>query len=708
MEAAAGTLKRAKTYDILSMLFFALTAFINAYFQENNNGLNANLISRTNDPEYFVSLALCLILSTGYLLFAIQLYKIRPKWLVIGAAGLLFATNIVAVLAFPESMSVTGMNYYGQTYPVHYVLTPMLRIRYILSWGTALYFLYICFFVAPKACSRFRWPAVVCAITLIVCAVLIAYSLATEGAGYLSVFSSSEGGEGAWGGMIKSFTNHKNTFGSVLMLGVISTCYFHEIRPSWGWFVGGFVLLIEQFLISAKTSMLLSAIFLGIFLIYRFFKTYREHTKMNWICLGIIGGLAVVGSAVLFSGLLDSIGFVAKVKGVLLSFFTDFSSSTLGMRMHTWEASFALLDSPLRWIFGAGDGNFDWYLGEFESGLYPDPNFPELVNIDPVDSHPVLGYPHNGWIENLVSGGLIRLLVCVALYAYVVFVLIKNIKEKKPFALFNLIFMFTMVLYSLIETYSLLDLDLKESGFFLFYLLPALCDREEKGPSTVEEEAPILERNPASALAFNLHIATPLMLVFFCGIYGAANPLGMTSENLAFAEFGILILTLTSCIAFSLFKAEKSTKYWLFAGISMFAIIASSVVLLLVPLTWVFFLVSTLSGVGMLVWALMVNRHMIKKLPWIALGEALWPYMILWAVCYGLTGFLLFLPAAEISLFLVLAFELLLVVSLQLVMTIPLIGQRLDALMGVRWQKAEEALGKWLPYVGAVDHTENK
>jgi hypothetical protein len=113
------------------------------------------------------------------------------------------------------------------------------------------------------------------------------------------------------------------------------------------------------------------------------------------------------------SGTIMKVPFFGKIAKNVMDVINETGTDTLETRMIIWKVCLQELNSPMRIIFGMGDGNFMWLLG------------PMVGN-----GKSLLGYTHNGVLAMLDYGGVIRLVAYVAMLVYFVVIVIQNFRHK--------------------------------------------------------------------------------------------------------------------------------------------------------------------------------------------------------------------------------------------------------------------------------------
>jgi len=93
--------KKALPY-VLGFISAFLVFALGAFFQETIAVFNFEQDAWMNDVEYFLTLAIVLVASIGFLLIAHRYFKTRVNFVFLSLALVLFASNIVALVLFPN------------------------------------------------------------------------------------------------------------------------------------------------------------------------------------------------------------------------------------------------------------------------------------------------------------------------------------------------------------------------------------------------------------------------------------------------------------------------------------------------------------------------------------------------------------------------------------------------------------------------------
>ena len=181
-----------------------------------------------------------------------------------------------------------------------------------------------------------------------------------------------------------------------------------------------------------KTALLISALIIVFYIVFRLIATYKEHTKRNKIIL--ITGASVI----VLAGLVLGTSYITegKVFGKIYEAIKSISGggSTLDSRLYIWDNSFQLIRNGW-WLIGRGFGTYNLMLMPMNIATHEDPVFPA----------------HSAYVGLLAEGGILYLLAYICLLGYVVYVTIKCFKKNPGLTVAMALGILSFVLYSFIE-----------------------------------------------------------------------------------------------------------------------------------------------------------------------------------------------------------------------------------------------------------------
>ena len=262
---------------------------------------------------------------------------------------------------------------------------------------------------------------------------------------------------------VKSFVIHPNAFGMICMLGIIYCCIHQSIKPRlWIYFLMGYFFISMIFSL-CKTGLLLSALVILAWYIYRLVRTYKEHQLRNKIAIFASIGVALI--------LLVIVGLPYLTKGKIFGKIYQIIASATGeglsmkMRSYIWDNCWLLLKDGW-WLIGRGFGTVNLELWPLNVISHEEHVFPT----------------HSSFMNMLAEGGIIFLLAYFAFIIYVCYVSFKAYKKKPNYVFAFLLGAGSFFLYSFIETIHYLALVFL-FPIFVIYFTP----KEEKIYEVIKE-----------------------------------------------------------------------------------------------------------------------------------------------------------------------------------------------------------------------------
>ena len=430
----------------------ALILLCSALMQERIPFLSNGASPFMNDAEFYVCFGVFAFLVIGFLLHVNRNFRIPVNWPWAIVFGVLCVGNGVGTFMLESHLTGSGMTY--RDVPLTYDITFTMdeRVRWVVGFFAACVLFYLMFAVFPKIFHNFRRLHLIWYITILVAVAAIVYSLIKEWNLYVSSFQP----ENPWNiAEATSFTNNPNNFAYVLMLGIVAVCFLHSRRSHWYWWVLIFFFATCITFIGSGASALATAVLVAAFATYRFFATLKYHTGkalifyfLFWagiitliVCIGMEAGPANMP--------------IARIGQYMKKQF--FSTEVGRLRLRTWSTIFYdMLNTPIRLIFGVGDTQGLFYLGAIE--------------FDPAVS--VISYSHNGFFQNLLNGGLLRLAIYLGILCRFFYLCVASLKRKSHLGWAAIITAFAILLRGMFETTSLLSAEGNGLSFFVLAVLP--------------------------------------------------------------------------------------------------------------------------------------------------------------------------------------------------------------------------------------------
>ena len=381
----------------------------------------------------------------GYLFYELRIKKTDYNAYITFAFLFLVLINTIAIFIQPEDeyttniirwVSPTSTRVVGEVEPVHLIVTPVHKFIFTIEMVGAAFFIYSGLFIFPKRFKNVKFLEYVGYALFALVFVMIFYSYITEYKayiGFIKYFLGIDRSVELSELRVQSFILHPNAFGMVCMLGIIFCFINQSIRPKlFNYIFAGYFYLSMIFSL-CKTGLLLSAIIILAWYIYRLVLTYKEHTKRNKVAIIVTAivfvlAVALVGVPYLTRG---------KVLGKVYSLIQSVTGEGLSMKLrgYIWDNTWALISNGW-WLVGRGFGVINLLL--------------KPMNIV---SHEEVVFPtHSSFLNMLSEGGILFLLAYFAFIAYVGFVLVKSYKKSPQFIFAVALGALSFFLYSFIET----------------------------------------------------------------------------------------------------------------------------------------------------------------------------------------------------------------------------------------------------------------
>jgi O-antigen ligase len=265
-----------------------------------------------------------------------------------------------------------------------------------MSVGIILYSIY--FFIKPtySAKNLTRW---VLGILIGVVVIEVIYSLFTEWEEYVYVFENFNDDLGI---NITSFTNNPNTYSFMLTMGIYALGFLFMTEKKYRWIYGplGIIFSVMIVFTVSKTGMFAIVVYVAVYILLLAYRSLTTKKTLQKIILAGLIFLIFVGYQSIF--FIDH-PFMDRLRSLL----TVSALNSFDSRVDIWVEGIRLIQSDNTWL-GYGLGLSNTYLGVATAIGSLDGTY-QIVN----DRF------HNGFVEILVSYGLIgTLLLIVAHWHY--------------------------------------------------------------------------------------------------------------------------------------------------------------------------------------------------------------------------------------------------------------------------------------------------
>lgn len=408
----------------------------------------------------------------------------------------------------------------------------------------------------------------------ILLAAFIIYSYVAEWRNYLDFFFNLSSDD-PYALTVKSLFDHRNNYGFLLFVFILASLYMHHVRPKSYWYIITFFLYANMIFTLCKTTLLLGGIVIILYLLARFFITYKEHKKRNVITISIVASLfLILAITVALSFFIPGGLFLFINKAVTRLFGGAFD--TFNSRLAIWGDVMLILNSNLVYMFfGAGYGVFNNLLLSY-------------TTLDPLAENN--SFPHNGYLQLMGDGGVILLIVFIFAIAYLYYVMGKMFKKEKSLVALSFLMLTSSLIYMLFESAPLLFAKTPDMIFLSFLVTVPLLSRYYQYNHPLVRKEIILQKEKVErpkleiyaekfSLAKTIYfIFTPIVATFVGSTFFLINQYGF-NEITIWSIFGAIVaiyLCLPLLVQFIYNLATKKNKIdykYYFADVWVFYVV---------------------------------------------------------------------------------------------------------------------------------------
>lgn len=360
---------------------------------------------------------------------------------IIGVIGILIQPNIFQETVIIRFVNDINKEVYGESIQIGDIVNAPIApltistthyIFFTLDLLLILLFIYTGLFIFPKRFTNITFIKFIGYGVIALTVVMIFYSYIFEHEKFIPFIKALLGnGENIYDYTLVSFIIHRNAFGMTALIGIIFAFINHTIERKWWYWLFAIFFYINMVFSMCKTSLLIGALLIVIYAVYRLIFTYKEFPKRNKIIL--IGGGCVAFLAVLVVGIsiLSKGKILSPIYGLVAG-----ESSTLDNRTFIWDNCFQLLRAnPIYYFFGRGFGLVNEVLLPMNT-----------ANGDKV-------FPtHSAFINLLTEGGFFYLFAYILFMGYCAYVIIKSYKKSPALTVAISLGVLAFTIYSIIET----------------------------------------------------------------------------------------------------------------------------------------------------------------------------------------------------------------------------------------------------------------
>ena len=446
-----------------SLLFTFLILGLGAFLNEGIAFFNVPFNSNMTHYEFYIIFTVNVLALILYFVYIFRIYRLLPSPWWIALMLILFIGNIVATYIFPSYDNGITKPINGGGIPWTYALTDEYRLRYVLSFLIACIDMYIVLAITPCIIRSSRSTLWLLYSTVFITFFFVIYSLVTETDVYAYYFDINR--ELDFGTKVaQSCLNNRNTFATVLLLGMCVTAIIHVDSPRWWNYLILFSLYFELFFVVSKTGIIVATVFIFAFVFYRFFLTIKIRPAPSII--GLVAYLASIIAVVLIGQwelLPRDSAFMKLYQNFIYALSRQMGDNFLEYRVEIWVNAVNYLGEGgfARIFFGTGEINSLRLLNE-QWAQAPRTTF---------------YYTHNGFVHQLFAGGVLRLTVYLVIIVYALYVIVTNTAKKHRTSIAYIFLLVSFLLHGITETTSFIGGDAKNLILMFLFYPPLFADR---------------------------------------------------------------------------------------------------------------------------------------------------------------------------------------------------------------------------------------
>lgn len=430
-------MKKFNLRNIVSSLFvlFTLTLVI---FVVENSFIIPSLVVKSFEITYFVIFAVFAIsLIVFYIMYSLQDNNYKRVYLIVGIVSAILLINLVIVFLLPDDFVFSYKNRNDELTEITIEIKQDYRLRSVLLTALTFVFLLMFLIVYPrKKHARNTFIAIII-FYLILCYILIGYSLIKEFPIYRKTITL---GVANRGGETRSLFVNRNLFASYLFVGLLFCVYLSSIMKKHRYvpILVSLPIAVIIFFTYSKTKIVLSAFVYIAYALAIIILNFKKHPVIiTALLLAFIGFMT---SAVLLRVM--PVHSETDLGILLRKIFPDylFAGDTFNARVTYWKVGLAALKSNWwTYVFGEGFYISRMILGEASAALgYAVPSMP-------------YGNYHNGYVELWANVGIIGLVAYLVFLIYMVYIYIRIFKYHKLFSLYSFIALGALLIHSSVE-----------------------------------------------------------------------------------------------------------------------------------------------------------------------------------------------------------------------------------------------------------------
>lgn len=411
--------------DILIFIIIALIAVFTA------KGMFTFDAPFSRTTSFSIYLPFFIVIAT---LLAFALYvehkfnKLNFKNILLLLGIVLAINNTIAIIVVPNSVNI---EYASSPYVI-----PVYDKIYSLLYGYIMAFVpFLVASIFSKKVNNKKYLNIVLYVMVGLVSLFTIISFFTDFNAYLTIIKSKFTDFSKMVGSIFG----KAHFGLFLFVGVLDSILLHILTKKWRWIILALFFTLISLFTFAKMPILAIALTLLIYLIVNLVNLAMKNKHNLKIIL-------LVSSFVICCGIFVTVFMVNSQSGILFSIKKAINTAlengkmTFSSRMLIWQTSINLL-KPYQYIFGFGMVVVAKAIS-IAYGSHPD--CPEK----PADR---ILTTHNTWVQLLMEGGIVYILVYLCYLVILIYAAIKIYKKNKILSVMNIAFIVIILLLGLTD-----------------------------------------------------------------------------------------------------------------------------------------------------------------------------------------------------------------------------------------------------------------
>ncbi len=429
----------------------------------------------------------------------------------IGFKGKVFAwTAVLAVCAVIGVMLLPDRYFFSNSGNAYYI-TESGRFRFGAKAVVDAVYLYFFFAVFPGFVRSRRTIDNFCRLFVIAIFAIIAYSVYSEWDKYVTYFTQTALPGQSWS--FASFFMNKNLFGLAMQYGFSAAMYLHARYHRLHNILLMVLFTVYTVLIDCRTVMVIEAVLLYAYLVYRFFLTLKEHPWKNSLAAVLLLVLSVfVALPVVFEEAFATIPFLANFGSQIRHSIFGVGSSTMESRFDFWVLTMRMLsDSIYSVLFGLG-GEYISYILTAAFGAY------QWGDVG-------VSSTHNGFIFVVAKFGFIGFFIYMGLLVWLLINVIRLMKKGDRATGATMFIIIGAILHSFSENTMFFGTTVQMLCFLLLGIFPLLVKLDEDARGSLEPvNLPIGSRDSLKPLRvpYFLRIVMSACVLFFA--FSASSP----------------------------------------------------------------------------------------------------------------------------------------------------------------------------------------